>query len=127
MKFLARPDEWEPSHTILSQYLVTRLYQLVDIYEVISYRYPITNGIILLEELYDTATACLKRPKTKDRLKSLLKESLDDNIQTSIIKDPVVEKYFRNIKNELDPLSNKDLDENDIKKLQLTSLTYIAT
>jgi len=127
MKFLARPDEWEPSHTILSKYLVTRLYQLVDIYEVISYRYPITNGIILLEELYDTATACLKRPKTKDRLKSLLKESLDDNIQTSIINDPVVEKYFRNIKNELCPLSNKDLDENDIKKLQLTSLTYIAT
>ncbi|MEG4813803.1 hypothetical protein [Microcoleus sp. K5-D4] len=127
MKFLARPDEWEPSHTILSKYLVTRLYQLVDIYEVISYRYPITNGIILLEELYDTATACLKRPKTKDRLKSLLKESLDDNIQTSIINDPVVEKYFKNIKNELRPLSNKDLDENDIKKLQLTSLTYIAT
>ena len=127
MKFLARPDEWEPSHTILSKYLVTRLYQLVDIYEVISYRYPITNGIILLEELYDTATACLKRPKTKDRLESLLKESLDDNIQTSIINDPVVKKYFRNIKNELGPLSNKDLAEKDIKKLQLISLTYIAT
>jgi hypothetical protein len=39
----------------------------------------------------------------------------------------VVEKYFRNIKNELRPLSNKKLDEDDIKKLQLTSLTYIAT
>ncbi|MBD2538673.1 hypothetical protein [Coleofasciculus sp. FACHB-SPT36] len=130
MKFLARTNEWEQSHTILSKYLVTRLYQLVDIYEVISYRYPITNGIILLEELYDTATACLKRPKTKDRLKSLLEECIDGNIQTSIINDPVVEKYFRNIKNDLQPLlskDNKDLDETDIKRLQSISLTYIAT
>jgi len=130
MKFLARPDQWEPSHTILSKYLVTRLYQLVDIYEVISYRYPITNGIILLEELYDTATACLKRPKTKDRLESLLKECLDPNIQTSIINDPVIEKYFRNIKIDLQPWLKKDLkdlDETVIKILQSISLTYIAT
>jgi hypothetical protein len=127
MKFLARPDEWEPSHTILSKYLVTRLFQLVDITEVISYRYPITNGIILLEELYDTATACLKRPKTKDRLKSLLEECLDANIQTSIINDPVIEKYFRTIKNALQPWLKKDLDETGIKFLQSISLTYIAT
>ncbi|MBD1881257.1 hypothetical protein [Coleofasciculus sp. FACHB-T130] len=127
MQFLAKPNEWDKSHTCLSKYLVTRLYQLVDIYEVISYRYPITNGIILLEELYDTATACLKRPKTKDRLKSLLEECLDTNIQTSIINDPVLEKYFKNIKNDFQPFLNKDLDETDIKKLQSISLTYIAT
>jgi hypothetical protein len=127
MEFLATPKEWEPSHTILSKYLVTRLFQLVDITEVISYRYPITNGIILLEELYDTATACLKRPKTKDRLKSLLEECLDANIQTSIINDPVIEKYFRTIKNALQPWLKKELDETGIKILQSISLTYIAT
>lgn len=127
MQFLARRNEWERSHTILSKYLVTRLYQLVDIYEVISYRYPITNGIILLEELYDTATTCLKRPKTKERLKSLLEECLDATIQTSIINDPVIEKYFRNIKDDLQPWLKKDIDETGIKILQSISLTYIAT
>jgi len=127
MGFLATSKEWEPSHTILSKYLVTRLFQLVDITEVISYRYPITNGIILLEELYETATACLKRPKTKDRLKSLLEECLDANIQTSIINAPVIEKYFRTIKNALHPWLKKDLDETGIKFLQSISLTYIAT
>ena len=48
MKVLDK-SKWHTSHTSLSKYLVTRLYQLVDTSEVISYRYSVTNGLILIE------------------------------------------------------------------------------
>lgn len=134
MKIIAESDKWHESHTDLSKYLVTRLYQLVDVYEVISYRYPITNAMILLEELYETATLCLERPKTLERLKSLLDECIDDDIQTSIVNDLLIDKYFRQIKNDFKGLKEKhkekeiDLSkETNVKIIQLKSLIALST
>ena len=109
MKLLPASNEWHFTHTDLSRYLVTRLYQLVDTSEVISYRYPITNGMILVEELYDTATSCLQRPKTKDRLKSLLDECCNKDIQTSIVNDLIINDYFRQIISDIQDLRKLDV------------------
>jgi len=128
VKFLAEPHNWHESHTDLSKYLVTRLFQLVDVYEVISYRYPITNAMILLEELYETATSCLERPKTKDRLESLLNECIDKDIQTSIVDDLLIENYFRQFKKDFQDLKGIDLaKETNVKKIQIKSLIALST
>ena len=127
MKFLERADKWHESHTNLSKYLVTRLYQLVDVYEVISYRYPVTNGMILIEEIYDTATACLERAKGKERLKSLLEESYNKDISTSVVNDPIIVDYFRQIVSYFNSLSKQDtLQEDDIKSIQIQTLIFLS-
>ena len=128
MKLLPASNEWHLTHTDLSRYLVTRLYQLVDTSEVISYRYPMTNGMILVEELYDTATSCIQRPKTKDRLKSLLDECCNIDIQTSIVNDLIINDYFRQIISDIQDLKKLDVaKEEDVKRIQIKSLIHLST
>jgi hypothetical protein len=102
-------QQWHDSHTDLSKYLLRRLAQLVDTDEVISNRHPTTNGLVLLEELYDVTTICLQRWKNHFRLKTLLKECADGSVKTSIVNDPILNKYFRPAVEDVRVWSNKDL------------------
>jgi len=128
MQFLTRSNKWHSSHTTVSKYLITRLYQMVDVSEIISYRYPVTNGLILLEELYDTATLGLDYSLAIHRLKYLIEECLNDDIETSIVKDQIIQKYFNPIKEGIKVFKNFNLsDRKDLKTIQINSMIYIST
>jgi hypothetical protein len=128
MKFLKKYDEWDSSHTDISKYLITRLYQMVDVSEIISYRYPVTNGLILLEELYDTVTSALDYPIATKRLKPLIEECLDKEIKTSIVQDKIIEKYFNFIQEGVKTFGNYDLSERKyLKIIQTNLIIYIST
>jgi hypothetical protein len=118
---------WPATHTATSKYLLSRLAQLVDEDEVITYRYPATNGLILLEELYTTATYCLERWKTRHRLKSLLLESVDPDVPNSIANDPIILKYFRPALTDISRLTQDELTESVARKVQRQSLIHLAT
>lgn len=128
MQFLTKCDNWHPSHTPVSKYLITRLYQMVDVSEIISYRYPVTNGLILLEELYDTATLGLDYSLAIKRLEYLIKEVLDNDIETSIVKDKIIDKYFNPIQKGVQGFKSFNLsDRKDLKAIQTNSMIYIST
>lgn len=86
---------WHNSHTDISKYLVQKLVQLVDPNEIITNRAPTTNGLILAEELVQVADMSLKRWKNHRRLISLINESVDNKIPTSIANDIVISKHFK--------------------------------
>ena len=90
-------SQWHDSHTDLSKYVLARLMQMADTTEVITNRQRTTNGLILLEELYSTATLCLNQWKNHYRLKALLLECVDHDVSTSVVNDSIFNEYFRNI------------------------------
>lgn len=112
--------KWYFSHTSLSVYLVSRLYQLLDTSEVISYRYSVTNGLILVEELYDIAVLCLEGFKSHQRLDSLLHECVDKDIKSSVKNDVIIKKYFPEVINEMYAFLQLDLSKvEDIKTIKI--------
>lgn len=128
MQFLTKYDKWHSSHTDISKYLITRLYQMVDVSEIISYRYPVTNGLILLEELYETVTSALDYPIATKRLKPLIEECSNEKVETSIVKDQIIEKYFNPIQKGVKKFNDYNLSERkDLKEIQTHLMIYIST
>ncbi|PKJ52330.1 hypothetical protein [Bacillus sp. SN10] len=121
---------WEPSHTDTSKYFIHKFAQLVDAEEVITNRHYSTNGLILFEEIYQTATMSLKRWKSHHRLKNLLEECQNDKIPSSIVNDIIIEKHFRPAIKELEQWvieGKKDFNYQLAGKIQSGSLIYTAT
>lgn len=85
---------WNGTLPPLSRYFIARLNQLVDEDEIVSNRCPVTNGLILLEELCSVARASLRRWKNGHRLKSQLAECCDKDIGLSLADDPIISKHY---------------------------------
>lgn len=120
-------DDWHNSHTDLSKYLLARFAQLVDVDEVISYRYPTTNGYILLEELHAVAGVTLERWKNNHRLKTLLAECSDFTNPASIANDPIINRYFRPVKNDILAWSKETFNFDLVKRIERGALVHAST
>jgi hypothetical protein len=121
--------QWHDSHTDLSKYLLARLMQMVDTTEVITNRQRTTNGLILLEEVYSTATLCLNQWKNHYRLRALLLECIDPDVGTSIMNDLIFSEYFRNIRDDAQrwkERSEQDLTLDVAKEVQTVALMHIS-
>lgn len=115
-----------PNHNSVSKYLISRFIQMVDGDEVISYQYPTLNGMLLLKEIYEISEICLKRPKSYSRLKSLLEESSDKNIQESIVNDDIIKSDFSDIIVDIKKWKNEKITSSLIQEInQKISSKYL--
>ncbi|ACS99186.1 hypothetical protein [Paenibacillus sp. JDR-2] len=93
--FILKKRNWHSTHTDLSKYFIMKFTQLVDKSEFLTNNHTSTNGLILLEELCEVSSICLKRSKNHRRLQSLLNECSDESINSSVVSDVIINKYFR--------------------------------
>lgn len=117
---------WNRSHTIYSKYLISRFMQLVDTEEVITNRSPVTNGLILLEQINEVAKSTLKRPKNSNRLSKIFKEANDKSIKNSLVNDVIFEKYFSLTKQWIQHW-NRDIPLDSIKEIQQQVEMFLQT
>ena len=101
---------WDDSLPPLSRYFIAKLNQLVDEDEIVSNRCPVTNGLILLEELCSVARASLRRWKNGHRLKSLLAECCSKDIGLSLADDPIISTHYGLIVNSVGNLAEQAKD-----------------
>jgi len=101
---------WDDGLPALSRYFIAKLNQLVDEDEIVSNRCPVTNGLILLEELCSVARASLRRWKNGHRLKSLLAECCNKNIGLSLVDDPIISKHYGLIVDSVSTLAEQAKD-----------------
>ncbi|MBS2214033.1 hypothetical protein KEM09_21675 [Carboxylicivirga mesophila] len=95
--WIAKKDEWNTSHTDLSKYFIERIKQRVDYEEIISNRHRTTNGYTLIHEITEVATLTQKRIKSVHRLISLLNESINETLSSSIVNDFILQTYHSDI------------------------------
>jgi hypothetical protein len=121
--------KWNPAHTVLSKYVVTRLFQLVDIEEVITYRTPINNGIILLEEIYEVAKLCQEGSIRFDNLYELIQEATNKDFSFSLINDPVIHCFYRKVIDFYKGIAAKNKKEiiDSIKTIQTNAFIHVTT
>jgi len=124
---VGKKEYWNVSHTNLSKYFIERLLQLTDYNELISNRHKTTNGYILLAEINEVTRLVLNRQKSIYRLKSLITESLDTRLSSSIVNDPVLKKYHKDIIEYYKSIDTLGIENNEksIKLLQTQTRVYL--
>jgi hypothetical protein len=129
--WISKKDEWNPRHTLLSKYFLERIIQLVDYNEIISNRHNTVNGPIIIAEIIELCKSVLLRQKSVNRLKSILKEALEEKISSSLVQDVVFKSDFSDIIQfyktfPVDSLQNgKRVNEKAIKDLSIKSRVFL--
>ncbi|WP_421824701.1 hypothetical protein [Flagellimonas oceanensis] len=111
--WISKPSDWKPEHTDLSKYFIEKIKQQVDPSEIISNKHRTTNGLTLIREIINVGQMTKKRSKYKNRLASVLDESKDNSLSSSIVNDYIIKRYFSDILKYYFTLDTKRLIHNE--------------
>ncbi len=125
-------ENWFTDSSSLESYFIEKLIQKVDQEESISNKHRTSNGVTLVSEIVKVCEKTLSRPKSINRLISLLEESKHKNITCNILNDRIIKNHFPHIRNHFQNFNSNELkngneaNEKLIKKLLKDSKLFLV-
>lgn len=123
--WVTQNSSWNQSHTDLSKYFIEKIKQRVDHQEIISKKHRTTNGFTLIFEIKEVSKLSIKRIKSINRLLSLLKEAKSELINSSIVNDYILKKYFPDIIEFYKKINIEKVKDDNVKLFNLYNNSII--
>lgn len=125
MKNMYMIKQWDQSHTTKSKYLLSKFMQLVDSGEIITNRFPVTNGFVLLHQLVEVTDSAMRRYKNSHRVKSVLSEMIDRNSKVNIVDDLILSQVVPQISDWVKYWCKETIERNEVREINRAAKIFL--
>lgn len=122
--WLSENKKWNKLNTQLENFLTERIIQRCDYEEVLSNQHRTANGYTLIHELLKLALLSRTRGRTVRTLMVLFEEAKSIALNQSVVNDPIICKYFTDIRKYFEKYETHKLIDKD-KQPELNVLNQL--